>query len=137
MADNSHGLCTKQKSWNANYYRFFDSLQRSLMNCGRLFPALLDSAQTTIHAGKTAEALEILKQAREELAAFFLQESDIAQMHHRYLTSTMENYKVIAEAMRDYSTTNGDEDITQMVETHLRGIEDFTLAGIAHLDPER
>lgn len=137
MADNGQRLFDEQKSWNASYYRFFDSLQQSLINYGRLFPALLDDVQTMMRDNKTTEALEILKQVGEELATFFLQESEMAQMHHRYLAAAMENYRVMAKSLRDYSTANDDEEITQMVEIHLRGIEGFTLAGIAHLDPER
>lgn len=137
MADDGQELCAKQRAWNADYYRFFDLLQRSLIDYGNIFPSLLDDIQAMIQKGKTAEALSTLKQTREELAAFFKQETEATQTHHRYLISAMENYRAMAEVLRKYSSANSDKEITQMVETQLAGIEDFTLAGIAHLDPER
>lgn len=137
MIEDGQGLRTKQESWNADYYRFFDLLLRSLIEYGSIFPALLVDVETLIRTGQTDEAISTLRVAAEELATFFRQEVEAARTHHRYVAAAMDNYRALAKGLRDYTAARGDAEMAQTVETHLQGIEDFTLAGIAHLDPER
>jgi hypothetical protein len=129
-------LCDKQKSFNAEYFDFFNITCRTSALVGALYAEVIDAIMSSIEEGHTERALKHLNSIKDLLAKQSQQEIDALHMHHRYVSEAVNSYRVITKALLDYSRERGDEHIAKVAEMQLAGIEDFSLAGIASLDPD-
>jgi hypothetical protein len=128
------GLSDRLKSWNTDYYQFLDVFQRSLMQYGDVFPAMLGDVEVLLRNNATAEALSCLARTKELLALILADQVELVQQHHRFLTNAMQDYRSTANAMREYSLVKGDDGVAAVAEALLAAIDHFTLSPIAHLD---
>lgn len=133
----AQNISDKQKAWNAQYYDFLNVYQRGLLQRARIFTEWCDGIGESIRSGQMPDALLSLSLLKEKLADYFKLQPEMVQKHHEYVDRAMGCYEAMTRVLRDYSLAHDDLEITHSAETQLAGIEDFTLANIAYLDPER
>jgi hypothetical protein len=130
-------LCERQRAWNADYYRFFSGYHRVSQQFAELLPGMLDHIARLVQEGRISEALTSIGGYKEVLIAGSGYDARMVVKHHQYVETAMGNYKAMAEVLRDYSLAQDDQDFADFAETQIAGINDFWLAAIADLDPER